>query len=69
MHRQRTTGGASTVRRAAGYRGQKTYRTYVNVAQLEAIAAAHGREITRQFPVDEEMQTFVISRTDSRDRA
>jgi len=69
LHRQRTTGGTSTVRKAPGYRGQKTYRTYVNVAQLEAIAAGHGREITRQFPVDEEMQTFVISRTGGRDRA
>ena len=69
LHRQRTTGGTSTVRRAAGYPGQKTYRTYINVAQLEAIAVRHGREITRQFPVDDEMQSFVISRTDSLDRA
>ena len=64
LHRQRTTGGVSTVRRAAGYPGQKTYRTYINVAQLETIAARHGREITRQFPVDDEMQSFVISRTE-----
>ena len=63
LHRQRTTGATSTVRRAAGYAGQKTYRTYVNVALLEAIAARHGREIIRQFPVDDEMQSFVISRT------
>ena len=62
LHRQRVTADASLVGIAQGYSGQKTYRTMVNLEQLTDIADRHGRTLARQFPVDDDMQTFLFTR-------
>jgi SAM-dependent methyltransferase len=65
LHRQRITGDATNVRIAAGYPGQRTYRTVLNLDELGRIAERNGRTIARQFPVDDEMQTFLLTSSTS----
>jgi hypothetical protein len=46
----------------AGYTGQTTYRSYLNRADLERIAAAHGRSILASFHVQDQIRSFLFGR-------
>ena len=60
LHRQQVTEGTSRVEVVPGYPGQTTYRSYVNRADLERIAARHGRTILASFLVQEDIHSFVF---------
>jgi SAM-dependent methyltransferase len=62
LHRQRIGEGPSTVDLAPGYRGQTTYRVRLDRAELERLAAAHGRTIERSFDVEGEVRSFLLVR-------
>jgi SAM-dependent methyltransferase len=62
LHRQRIAEGASSVDVGPGYRGQQTYRVRLDFADLERLAAAHGRKIERQFDVEGEIRSFLLVR-------
>jgi SAM-dependent methyltransferase len=61
LHRQRI-GERSHVEIAPGYRGQRTYRSYVTREQLERVAARHRRRIAATVPVDEGVHSFILAR-------
>jgi SAM-dependent methyltransferase len=61
LHRQRID-ERSHVEIAPGYRGQRTYRSYVTRAQLERVAEQHGRRIVATVPVDDDVQSFILAR-------
>lgn len=65
LHRQRIAQGASHVDVAPGYEGQRTYATYIAHADLERLAAAHGRTITRELPVSGPVWSIVFERQDA----
>ncbi len=62
LHRQRIANGPSSVDVAPGYRGQQTYRVRLDRADLERLAAAHGRTIERSFDVEGEVRSFLLVR-------
>jgi SAM-dependent methyltransferase len=62
LHRQRITEGPSRVDVARGYRGQHTYATRLNLADLDRIARRHGRLIADSVPVEGEVSTFLLAR-------
>lgn len=61
LHRQRVTHGRSRVDVVQGYPGQRTHRTSLNRAELEAVAARLGRRIVRTFPVEGPIFTFLLA--------
>jgi predicted RNA-binding protein YlqC (UPF0109 family) len=61
LHRQQVTEAPSHVEIVPGYEGQTTYRSYVNRADLERVAARHGREILASFHVDGDVYSFLFS--------
>ena len=63
LHRQQLTEGASRVEVVPGYAGQTTYRSYLNRADLERIAASHGRSILASFDVQEDIHSFLFGKT------
>lgn len=65
LHRQQVTGGASRVEVVPGYAGQMTYRSYLNRADLERIAATHGRSILASFEVQDDIHSFLFGRASS----
>jgi SAM-dependent methyltransferase len=62
LHRQRITEGPSRVDVTRGYRGQHTYATRLNLADLDRIARRHGRLIADSVPVEGEVSTFLLAR-------
>jgi SAM-dependent methyltransferase len=65
LHRQRIGDGPSSVDLAPGYRGQTTYRVRLDRADLERLAAAHGRRIERSFDVEGEVRSFLLVREET----
>ena len=61
LHRQRI-GDRVHAQVAPGYRGQRTYRSYVTLDHLEAKAAEHGRRIAAKVLVDGQVHSFVLAR-------
>jgi len=62
LHRQQMIDGPSRVEVVPGYTGQTTYRSYLNRADLERIAAAHGRSILASFHVQDQIRSFLFGR-------
>jgi SAM-dependent methyltransferase len=62
LHRQRITEDASRTETAPGYRGQTTYRSFLNLRDLEAAVHRHGRRIAHHFDVHGDTKTFLIER-------
>jgi SAM-dependent methyltransferase len=62
LHRQRIDPHRSRVELARGYRGQRTYRTYITRAELEAAASQHGREISAEVVVEADVHSFLLVR-------
>jgi SAM-dependent methyltransferase len=60
LHRQQITEGPSRVEIVPGYAGQRTYRTSLNRADLESIAARHGRRILASFHVQDDIHSFLF---------
>jgi len=61
LHRQRIADQVHA-EVAPGYRGQRTYRSYVTLEHLERAAARYGRRITASVQVDDRIQSFVLVR-------
>lgn len=64
LHRQRITRRSTHVELAPAYRGQKTYRSYLNVVDLERFAVRHGRVISHAFHVRGDVHTFLLPRSE-----
>jgi SAM-dependent methyltransferase len=47
---------------APGYRGQRTYRSYISREHLASVAARHGRRIAGTVMVDGQIQSFLLKR-------
>ncbi|HJQ75041.1 MAG TPA: class I SAM-dependent methyltransferase [Gaiellaceae bacterium] len=62
LHRQQLTTGASRAEVVPGYSGQTTYRSYLNSADLERIAAGHGRSILASFDVQDDIHSFLFGK-------
>jgi SAM-dependent methyltransferase len=62
LHRQRITDGPSRVEVARGYRGQHTYRTFLNVGDIERIAGRHHRRIADRVGVEGDISSFLVAR-------
>jgi hypothetical protein len=63
LHRQRITQGRSRWEIALGYPGQKTYTSFMNMADIEAAAMRHGRKLGRVLPVDGDVYTLLVPQT------
>ena len=61
LHRQQISDAAVSVRVVPGYRGQKTYRSYVPLDDLERIIASSGRRIEWQFRVADGIHSFITA--------
>jgi SAM-dependent methyltransferase len=61
LHRQRI-GSRTRVAIAAGYRGQRTYRSVLTVPVLEEAARRHERVVARCFPVERSVRSFILER-------
>lgn len=66
LHRQEMTSGPSRWEVRPGYKGQTTFRTYLNREEFEEIAERHGRKIAQVFRVDDEIHTFLLVATPGR---
>jgi trans-aconitate methyltransferase len=62
LHRQRVDDHRSHVEVAPGYRGQRTYRSYVTRPGLEQAAHRHGRRITGEVVVEGDVHSFLLVR-------
>jgi trans-aconitate methyltransferase len=62
LHRQRIDPRRSHVEVTSGYRGQRTYSSYVTRAQLAEAAERHGRRIVHEVQVDGDVHSFVLER-------
>ena len=62
LHRQRIHPRRTHVEVASGYRGQRTYRSYLTRDALAAAAARHGREIVAAVDVEGDVRSFVLKR-------
>jgi 2-polyprenyl-3-methyl-5-hydroxy-6-metoxy-1,4-benzoquinol methylase len=62
LHRQQMTHGASGVEVVPGYSGQTTYRTYLNLGDLERIALRHGHSILASFDVQDDIRSFLFGK-------
>jgi trans-aconitate methyltransferase len=63
LHRQHVTAESSRVEVVRGYAGHDTYRSFINVADLEAMASRYGREIAEVFRVEGDIHSFLVSRS------
>ena len=61
LHRQRIA-DRDHAEVAPGYRGQRTYRSFVTREHLEKLAADHGRRIAGVINVDGQVQSFLLTR-------
>jgi SAM-dependent methyltransferase len=61
LHRQRIARHARA-EVARGYRGQRTYRSYVTLEDLERAAQRHGRRIAGTVKVDGQVHSFLLTR-------
>jgi len=66
MHRQRIVTDATRIELAAGYFGQTTYRSSVTLADIERVAARHGRSVGRAHHVQENIFSLLLERVDDR---
>jgi SAM-dependent methyltransferase len=62
LHRQRLTDEASYSVTASGYVGQNTYATYLNLGELEMRLDRFGLRIRKDFPVSDDIHSFLIER-------
>jgi len=62
LHRQRIDPRRSHVEVTSGYRGQRTYSSYVTRAQLAEAAERHGRRIVHEVQVEGDVHSFVLER-------
>jgi hypothetical protein len=62
LHRQRVDDHRSHVEVAPGYRGQRTYRSYVTRPGLEQAAHRHGRRIAGEVVVEGDVHSFLLVR-------
>jgi SAM-dependent methyltransferase len=60
LHRQRVTDGSARSERTSGYKGQKTFASYIPLDTLEEIAARHSRRIAHTFLVEGDVRSFVL---------
>jgi SAM-dependent methyltransferase len=65
LHRQQLTPAPSHAELAAGYEGQRTYRSWLNVDDLEQIVARHRRVIAHRFQVEGNVWSFLCVRIDA----
>ncbi len=63
LHRQRIDPRRSHVEVAGGYRGQRTYRTFLARADLEEAVRRHDRQIAGEVRVDAGVHSFVLERS------
>jgi SAM-dependent methyltransferase len=63
LHRQRVGGRRSQVQVAAGYRGQRTYRSSLAREQLDEVAARHGRAIASEVEVEDDIRSYLLTRS------
>ena len=62
LHRQQLTDAASRVEVVPGYAGQTTYRSRLNMGDLEQIATRHGRTILASFDVQDDIHSLLFGR-------
>ena len=62
LHRQQVTDGPSRIEVVPGYSGQTTYRTYLNLGDLEQIASRHGHSILASFDVQDDIHSYLFGR-------
>lgn len=60
LHRQQMTDGPSRVEIVPGYPGQTTYRSFLNRADLDRVAARHGRSVLNSFHVADDIHSFLF---------
>jgi len=60
LHRQRITEESSHAEETTAYRRQTTFASYLNLADLERIAARHSRSVARTFAVDGDVRSFLL---------
>lgn len=63
LHRQRTTVRPSRAEPAVGYKGQRTYSTWLNEDELTQLVRRHGRVIARRFDVEGDVSSFLCPQT------
>jgi hypothetical protein len=62
LHRQRLDPVRTHVELTSGYRGQRTYASYLQEDELAAAADRHGRRIAASVVVDDGIRSFVLER-------
>ena len=62
LHRQRITQDGSRVDLVPGYDGQTTFRTLLDLDDLNRIAARLGRVVARTFHVERDLYSFLLAR-------
>ncbi len=60
LHRQRMTDGPGHAERTSGYKGQRTFASYMSLDELEQVAARHSRRIARSFVVADNIRSFIL---------
>ena len=63
LHRQRMTEGPGYAERTPGYKGQRTFASYLSLDQLERVAARHSRSIAGSFVVADDIWSFILPLT------
>jgi SAM-dependent methyltransferase len=62
LHRQRLDPVRTRVEVTSGYRGQRTYASYLREDELAEAADRHGRRVTASVIVDDGIRSFVLER-------
>jgi hypothetical protein len=62
LHRQQVSDDPSRVEVVPGYSGQRTYRSYLNLRDLDRIATRHGRSILASFHVQDDIHSFLLGK-------
>ena len=62
LHRQQVSDDPSRVAVVPGYTGQRTYRSYLNLGDLDRIALRHGRSILASFHVQDDIHSFLLGK-------
>jgi SAM-dependent methyltransferase len=62
VHRQRVGARRGHVEVVPGYRGQRTYRATITLAELESAASAHGRRLAAAVDVEGDVRSFLLVR-------
>jgi hypothetical protein len=62
LHRQRIDSNRTHVEVVPGYRGQRTYRSYLTLEDIRHAADRHGRAIEADIEVEADIRSFLLKR-------